>query len=229
MDFLPTKGIEYLLVIAYLAIFTAAWFAVRRSLFGQGVTEAVKRVATAPWMWLNVPRELYFHRGHTWAAPEEGDVFRVGIDDFARRVVGLPDELSLPSPGTQVEQGEAAVGMTIGGRAISLLSPVRGEVVEVNEDVASAPHLVSDDPYGDGWLMKVRVPKAKTTIRNLMSGKLAAAWMSETADRLGAVLARQHGAFQQDGGEPITGFARHLEPEAWREVVTELLLVDEAE
>lgn len=110
-----------------------------------------------------------------------------------------------------------------------MLAPVDGEVQEVNPAVLQDPELASRDPYGNGWLMRVRVPAREPIRRNLLAGRLARSW-SELAERalqgiaveapdsaLGAVLA--------DGGEPREGLARALAPDHWMEVVQQFLLL----
>ena len=114
----------------------------------------------------------------------------------------------------------------MGDRTLGLLSPVRGEVVEVNKEVECSPEIVSNDPYGNGWLMKVRVPHAKAVARTLLSGELAKAWMRDTAERLGKMIEQDQGGLQQDGGYPITGFGRQLDPERFEQIVKELLLTE---
>ena len=110
-----------------------------------------------------------------------------------------------------------------------MLCPVRGEVVVVNEELLKSPQLVSDDPYGQGWLMKVRVPRVQPALRNLLSGNLATAWVDDTMEVLQQRMSGNEslGVVLQDGGLPVSGFARELSPEAWDEVVTEFLLTSE--
>ncbi len=108
-----------------------------------------------------------------------------------------------------------------------MLCPVRGEVVAVNEELLESPHLISDDPYGRGWLMKVRVPRMRPALRNLLSGSLAKAWIDDTMEVLQQRMSGSLGVVLQDGGLPVSGFARELSPEAWDEVVAEFLLTSE--
>jgi hypothetical protein len=75
--------------------------------------------------------------------------------------------------------------------------------------------------------MKVRVPRMRTALRNLMSGSLAGAWIDDTMNVLQQRMDGSLGVVLQDGGLPVSGFARELSPEAWDEVVEEFLLTSE--
>jgi len=233
MEFFPTKGIEYLLVIGYLLLLVPFVWA----LLGRRTTpQAVPVRATAPgrarWagassIWFPLPEGLHFHRGHTWAVPEGGGVFRVGMDDFALRLLGRPESLELPQPGTELEQGETGWRFQVEGRALPLLSPVKGEVIEVNPEAVNNPDRVGDDPYGQGWLLKVRTSRAGGVLKNLLSGNLARAWMDDAVTRVSQQLLPQLGVVLQDGGELVEGFARQLDPEHWPEIAAEMLLTAE--
>lgn len=226
MEFMATKGIEYLMAIGYLLLLIPFWRMIAREPGGRlarGLARAAAPIA-AMRSWFALPAGLFFHRGHTWAAPDGDSVFRVGLDDFAQRLVGRADAVELPAAGARVEAG--AVGMTLraGGRAVKLLSPVGGEVVATNPAVARDAGLLCDDPYGEGWLMKVKVPRAASALSNLVSGKAARAWMDEAAESLSALMGPKLGPVLQDGGVPVPGFARELSPESWDRIAEELLL-----
>lgn len=239
MDFLPTKGIEYLLVIGYLLVLIPFWWALQ----GGGRRAAARRAmpAAVPVRsggaglqgWFRVPQGAYYHRGHTWAVPEAGGVFRVGLDDFAQRLLGYPEALRLPEVGAALEEGEPGWGVATDGRTVDLLSPVRGEVVEINPEVLSDPALVSEDPYGRGWLMRVRTPRPDASLKNLMPWRVATAWMEDTSRRLSAAMmtpavGAELGQVLQDGGVPVVGLARQIDPEHWDRLAAELLLTGEA-
>jgi glycine cleavage system H protein len=233
MDFLPTKGIEYLLVIGYLLMLVPfTWALLGRRPTRETVPVRVgargrARGAWIPSVWFPLPEGLHFHPGHTWAVPEGAGVFRVGMDDFALRMLGRPEALDLPQPGTALEQGEPGWRLTVDGRAMPLLSPVRGEVIEVNPEAVRSPGGVGEDAYGDGWLLKVRADRAGGVLKNLLSGELARAWMDQSMDRVSHRLLPQLGAVLQDGGEPVEGFARQLDPEHWPAIAAEMLLTAE--
>ena len=102
--------------------------------------------------------------------------------------------------------------------------PVEGEVVAVNADLTRQPSLAADDPFGRGWVLKVRSSSLAANLRNLLSGSLARRWMEDSREALDLRLMALSGSVLQDGGEPVGDFAKHVPAEDWRRLVHEFLL-----
>lgn len=177
----------------------------------------------------NVPDALHYHRGHTWARVEGPDTVAVGIDDFSRRLLGRAEAVQLPRQGAYLRQGGRGVHVDVAGRGADLVSPMDGEVVEVNEAVCREPHLATDDPYGRGWLFKVRSTNLAAGLRNLLSGSLARRWIEDAREQLDLRLMALSGSVLQDGGEPAPDFATHLETKEWKALVEAFLLTEGTE
>lgn len=171
-----------------------------------------------------VPEGLHFHRGHTWARQISPDTVAVGIDDFARRLIGPATRASLPKPGTWIHQGEGAAKLGLDGRDVQLLAPVEGEVVEANPLLAEQPGTATSDPYGRGWLYKVRTSDVGRNLANLLSGSLAHRFIEDSRERLQLQLMALSGSVLADGGEPSPDFARHLSDDDWHRLTREFLL-----
>ena len=105
-----------------------------------------------------------------------------------------------------------------------MISPVEGTVVAVNRVVLDAPRRAAEDPYGGGWLLKVKSPNRLASLRNLLSGELASLWMRHCAERLRRLPAAELGVVMPDGGTPVRGFGRALAPPEWEAVVSEFFL-----
>ena len=148
----------------------------------------------------------------------------LGIDDFAQKLLGEVKSFDFPVVGTQLEQGETGFKILIDSKSINLISPISGEVIALNDDVKASPKIVNHDPYHEGWLMRARVPKLKSNLKNLLSGKLAKRWMDETTDELRRRMSGNLGIVLQDGGIPVSGIARNLSAEKWDEIAKEFLL-----
>ncbi|HHJ52540.1 MAG TPA: glycine cleavage system protein GcvH [Caldithrix abyssi] len=105
---------------------------------------------------MNIPTELRYTSDHEWAK-NEGGVAIVGITDYAQSELGDVVFVELPEVGSQVEKG-ASFGTIEAVKAVAdLFSPVSGEVVEVNSLLEDAPETVNKDPYGDGWMVKIKM------------------------------------------------------------------------
>ena len=104
----------------------------------------------------NTPEDNRYAKSHEYVHVE-GDLGTVGITDYAQKELGDVVFVELPQVGTQLEQGDE-LGSIESVKAVSeLFAPVSGEVVEVNEALSDKPELVNTDPYGDGWMIKLRV------------------------------------------------------------------------
>ncbi|MEX1252736.1 MAG: glycine cleavage system protein GcvH [Dehalococcoidia bacterium] len=105
---------------------------------------------------MQYPDDLRYTKEHEWVRLE-GDAGVIGITDYAQDQLGDIVYLDLPSAGATVAQYDK-MGEIESVKAVSdLFSPVTGEVVEANKDAADAPELVNNEPYGRGWLIKVRL------------------------------------------------------------------------
>lgn len=165
-----------------------------------------------------------YHPGHTWAASEGAQMVRVGIDDFAAKITGHLDKVSLPKPGTWVRQGQAVITIEHDGRQAKMVSPIEGTVMSINAAVAADPELARQDPYGEGWLITVQAPDAKTMFRNLMSGTMVRGWMEDSTRRLQSLMPAAAGALAQDGGLACDDLTPHLPEGKWDDVASEFFL-----
>ena len=104
------------------------------------------------------PQDLQYSKEHEWLRVA-GDVGTVGITHHAQSELGDVIFVEFPQVGAKVEAGKT-LGTIESVKAVSeLFSPVSGEVIEVNSDLVGAPEVVNSDPYGKGWLVRIRISK----------------------------------------------------------------------
>ena len=102
------------------------------------------------------PEHLKYHPEHDWALVE-GDTATVGITWYAQDALGEIVHYEAPEEGSSVEKDES-YGEIESVKAVSdLIAPLSGEVVEVNKRVTEAPETINEDPYGEGWLIRIRL------------------------------------------------------------------------
>jgi glycine cleavage system H protein len=105
---------------------------------------------------LSVPEELQYTRSHEWVRTE-GDTATIGITDHAQDELGDIVFVELPETGATFDAGDS-FGTVESVKAVSdLYAPVGGEVVEVNEALSESPEKINEDPYGEGWIVKIQV------------------------------------------------------------------------
>ena len=108
---------------------------------------------------MQTPEELHYTKDHEWVRVD-GDIATVGITDYAQTQLGDIVYVELPGVGDEVTAG-APFGTVEAVKAVSdILSPVSGEVTEVNDGLASAPETIKESPYGDGWIIRIKMSKA---------------------------------------------------------------------
>jgi glycine cleavage system H lipoate-binding protein len=150
------------------------------------------------------------------------------MDDVAHRLIGPPKGLELPPTGATLAAGEAGWSVRVDGRTLPVLSPVNGEVAATNEAAIRDPGSLGGDPYGAGWLMKVRVPSAKAALNNLMPDRVARLWTEAISEDLSTRMGGELGVVLQDGGTPLPGLAQRLAGDQWPALVAEVLLTEAA-
>jgi glycine cleavage system H protein len=116
---------------------------------------------------MNVPKDLYFTKTHEWIRVID-DVIVVGITDYAQAQLGDLTFIELPTPEEQVTaQSEVAVIESVKA-ASDIYAPINGTIIEVNEALNDRPELVNSDPYGAGWMFKMK-PDRLADIKQLLT------------------------------------------------------------
>lgn len=134
----------------------------------------------------NLPEDLfYWPDKHVWAREEADGTVRVGMTDVAQNLAGRIIVVSLRSLGKTLARGKSAGTLESGKWVGSIPTPVAGEVIEVNGAVAADPTAVNRDPYGEGWLIRVRPSAWGEDSGDLVSGEVGVAQYREKLDREG--------------------------------------------
>lgn len=156
-----------------------------------------------------VPLHLYFYRGHSWARLECNGIVRVGIDDFAAKLMGKVEAVELPKIGEQILQGAPASELKQNGLKARVRSPMDGVVVAVNPALTN-PKNTLRDPYGKDWMFLLEPVNLKQDLTNLLYGYDAKAWMNSDAERLFNLLQAKLG--------PIALKGALLNPQIWEKI-----------
>ncbi len=146
------------------------------------------------------------------------------MDDFATKLTGKIEQVTLPQRGQWVRQGQKIWSVVRNGIKIDMVSPIEGSVSDINESAVRDPSLISNDPYGEGWMVTVQSPDSKTNFRNLLGGALARWWTEESSLRLQRLVPSALGALAQDGGVAVSDIAGTLPEDQWVKVTREFFL-----
>ena len=151
---------------------------------------------------------------------------KVGVDDFAQKLVGKINAIQVPGIGSTIHQGDKGWTLEVDSKTIDMLSPVDGKVVAINEKIVNSPENINKYPYVS-WLMKVESPRFSANKKQLLSGALARKWMEEVRENLLSRMSYNLGLVYQDGGLLVDGMARSLDKDKWDEIVKDFFLISE--
>ena len=186
--------------------------------------ENASRVVPAMVAGFQVPENVRYHAGHTWALSESTEMVRVGMDDFASKLIGKIENITLPQRGRWVRQGQKIWTIFRDGKSVDMVSPIEGTITDINEAVVKNPELARKDPYGEGWLVTVQAPDSKINFRNLLGGTLARLWTESSALQLRNKMPMLAGALAQDGGVAVDDLTAHMPDEDWASLTKEFFL-----
>jgi bidirectional [NiFe] hydrogenase diaphorase subunit len=162
-----------------------------------------------------VVEDRSYFQGHTWVKLLR-ERARVGLDDFAQRVIGDITAMEFRSrPGDVVRRGDPALNVASNGHRATLLFPVSGRILQTNPVLDGDPSLLNEDCYQRGWLYVMKPGNQYEEARKLVRPEEASQWLQADSDRLLGLLTRSQGAALSDGGELLRNFSRNLREDSW--------------
>ena len=170
-----------------------------------------------------LPHGYYLHRGHAWAKIEEGSTVRVGLDDFALRMLGPLDRVEAPLMGKRVKQGRDDILLSRNTNTARVKSPINGVVTDVNPALREKGSLANHDPYTGGWVMRLHSDNLRQDLKTLMIGDQASRYLDGEIDRLYEVIEEEAGPLAADGGYLGDDIYGNLPGDSW-EKLTRLFL-----
>ncbi len=126
----------------------------------------------------NIPADLKYASTHEWVRDEGDGTFTVGISEHAQELLGDMVFVELPDVGDKVETGDDIAVAESVKAASDIYAPMTGEIVAINEDLEDAPETVNNDPYGDGWLFRIKADDS-SELENLLDANAYEASIDE--------------------------------------------------
>jgi glycine cleavage system H protein len=118
----------------------------------------------------NVPEDLYYHEDNAWVRVESDGSVTVGMDDFYQKQAGDTTYIDLPFEGDSVSQGETCGKIQSSKWVGKLVSPISGEIIEVNSELENDCRLINKDPFNTGWIMKIKPTNMEEELKKLAHG-----------------------------------------------------------
>ncbi len=170
---------------------------------------------------LSWKRRGYYAPGHTWVEVTANQKLRIGFDDLAQRLLARVTAITLPVPGTRIDEGQPLTRVACGDRQTVIPSPVSGTVVAINDAVIRDPLLINRDPYRRGWLLAVQPANAAYT--RLPWGDAARQWLRDESARFSRAMEAHLQLHAADGGELTAPGTSLLDAKQWDEMSREFL------
>jgi glycine cleavage system H protein len=218
-----TKGIEYLIIIAFLVMIIPFWIIINRQ---AGITRQIKKtIGVLSANILRIPLGLFYSKNHTWTYLEKSGIANVGIDDFLMHITGEVKFSNLKNPGNFINKGELLADIDQNGKLLQIYSPISGRIMNTNTMLYKSPGVINEDPYGKGWIYKIKPSEwiAETDSYYLAEGAIA--WSKKELERFKDFLAVSVKKYSpetsmvmlQDGGELYDQPLSELPDDVWQD------------
>lgn len=218
-----TKGIEYLIIIAFLVMIIPFWIIINRQ---AGITRQIKKtIVVLSANILRIPLGLFYSKNHTWTYLEKSGIANVGIDDFLMHITGEVKFSNLKNPGNFINKGELLADIDQNGKLLQIYSPISGRIMNTNTMLYESPGVINEDPYGKGWIYKIKPSEwiAETDSYYLAEGAIA--WSKKELERFKDFLAVSVKKYSpetsmvmlQDGGELYDQPLSELPDDVWQD------------
>ncbi len=224
-----TKGIEYLVIIAFLLLLIPFWLVLnKQSKIKEQVSNALGVLSAAV---LSIPQGIFYSKKHTWAYLEKTGIARVGVDDLLLHITGELSIRPLKNPGERVRKGELMAEMDQKGKSLKLFSPISGTIVNSNPELDLNRDLLINDPYGQGWLYNIKPSLWVEEIPSFLMADDATQWLNQELIRYKDFLALKMEKYSpdpsmvilQDGGELSDNSLSGLPDDIWQDFQKEFL------
>lgn len=218
-----TKGIEYLVIIVFLIMIIPFWAIINRQ---SGLKEQLKNAfGTLSAGILRIPLGLFYSKNHTWTHLENSGEAKIGVDDLLLHITGVVSLNNLKVQGDKVVRGDVLTELTKDGKVLKILSPLTGVIVGANHILNDEPDILNKDPYGKGWIYKIKPTSWVTETSSYYLAEEAVSWSKKELERFKDFVAfsiHKHTpeasmVLLQDGGELCDKPLSELPAEVWND------------
>ncbi|MCG6911809.1 MAG: hypothetical protein LJE94_17040 [Deltaproteobacteria bacterium] len=164
------------------------------------VHAVVKPVATTNIQGFKIPQGYYLHRGHAWVKIEADSEVRMGLDDFALKLMGPPDAIVAPLVGKAITRDRGQIALNRGANTARMLSPVSGVVTAVNPRVRTDGAHAARNPYAEGWILRIHAPELREDLKDLMIGDESQKFLQDEVAQVYRAVEKVAGPLATDGG-----------------------------
>jgi len=218
-----TKGLEYIIIIAFLLLIIPFWIAINKQ---TGITRQFRKtLGILSAGVLRIPQGLFYSNSHTWTHLEKSGNAKVGLDDLLLHLTGDVKFRDLKKPGNFINKGEIIADIDQNGKLLQIHSPISGRIMETNTILYENPGIMNEDPYGEGWVYQIKPSEWISETNSYHFAEEAVEWAKRELDRFKDFLAVSMKKYStetsmvilQDGGELCDRPLSELPDEVWRD------------
>ena len=228
-DIFATKGIEYLIIITFFLLLIPFWLILNKQVKISGKIQKVLGFLSAGK--LKIPQGLLYSKNHTWMFMEKSGVAKVGLDDLLLHITGEVKFSIDKNRGDRINKGDLLTQIDQDGKKLNILSPVTGEIIDANSILNEQPGMMNEDPYGNGWIYKIKPTDWIADASSCYFAEEATKWSASELDRFKDFIAVNMKSYSpytslvilQDGGELCDHSLSTLSRETWKSFEDEFL------
>jgi len=218
-----TKGIEYLIIISFLLLIIPFWIIInRQAVIKRQIRNAIGILSSGI---LRIPQGLFYSKNHTWTHLEKSGIADVGLDDFLLHITGDVKFSNLKKPGNFINKGELLADIDQNGKLLQIYSPLSGRIMNTNTMLYESPGVINEDPYGKGWIYKIKPSEWIAETDSYYLAENAIVWSKKELERFKDFMAVSMKKYSpetsmvilQDGGELRDQPLSELPNEVWQD------------
>jgi len=226
-----TKGIEYIAILVFFAILIPFWILLNKKVpIAKQIKKAIGFLSANV---LRIPQGVFHSQNHTWAFMERNGEAKVGLDDLLLHITGEVKVRSLKKLGENVNKGDLLLEIDQNGKMLKVFSPISGKIMNTNDSVGKNPEILNEDPYGNGWIYKIKPVNWKIETNDYLLAEETIEWSKKELERFKDFLAEsvkkyspdQSTIILQDGGELRDNTLSELPEEVWKDFQEDFLKV----
>ena len=223
VNIFETKGIEYLIIIAFLIMLIPFWILLNKQ--GKLTRKFQKVFGVLSANILRIPQGLFYSKNHTWTHLEKSGAAKVGLDDLLLHITGAVKLINLKNPDDYINKGELLAVIDQNGKQLRIYSPISGKILNTNTKIHESPEILNEDPYGNGWIYKIKPSNWITETITCFVAEEATKWSAKELQRFKDFLAESMKKYSpepslmvlQDGGELRDNTLSELPKEIWQD------------
>ena len=224
-----TKGVEYLIIIGFLLLVIPFWIILNQPLVIKAKVKKAFEIITENI--LRIPKGLFYSKNHTWTQLESSGYAKVGLDDLLLHLTGDIKLINLKVPGEKVNGGDLIAKIIQNEKHLNIKSPISGLIKETNISLIENPEVLNEDPYVEGWIIKIKPDKWIEETRSFFLAEDAVLWLKNELARFKDFIntsTKKHSpelsmVIMQEGGELLDNPLSEMPNDVWQDFQAQFL------